>query len=350
VTELAAVILSYWCIDVNTDSRLLQKACEETMNSSSLRKILGLVLHLGNVVNTNGTRAKEKAAAIHLSSLLKLQQAKAYDRKTSFLEYVARILHRTNPGVAAQYRLELGSLSRAAIVQWSDTVAELAVLDEHLTELRRMALQLSSRGGATQQYNILSEEEETRLLHTTSLGRFALEADFRMISVHAEVNAAQLVFDQLVHYFGEAASDSKTRLDDSGGEGATSHNPTMTAPLILSCLAQFCSDLEVAMQRAEEHEKAKVRELRRSLAATTAKANAYTDPVATATTSATTAGGGGCGTVMSPSHAARGVVKARAKPKRSATPPQAAHPVVDWSSKIMGSEKAFRRSSYNNHV
>jgi Formin Homology 2 Domain len=331
------VHLSYCRVAVNADSRLLQKACEETMNSSSLRKILGLVLYLGNVVNTNGTRAKEKAAAIHLSSLLKLQQAKAYDRKTSFLEYAARVLHRTNPGVAAQYRLELGSLSRAANVQWSDTVAELAGLDEHLKELRQMALQLSSRGGATQQYSILSEEEETRLLHMTSLGRFAVKAGSRMISVHAEINAAKLVFDQLVHYFGEAASDSTTRLDDGENEGDTSHTTTMTAPLILSCLAQFCSDLEVAIKRAEEHDKAKVRELRRGLA--TAKTHASTDPVATSNAG---------GTVMSPSHAARGIVKARAKPKRSAMPQQASHP-ADWSSKIMGSEKAFRRSS-NNHL
>ena len=77
------------------------------MNSSSLRKILGLILHIGNAVNAMGTRGKDKAAAIQLTSLLKLNQAKAFDRKTSFLEYVARILQRNSPCVLLQYRQEL---------------------------------------------------------------------------------------------------------------------------------------------------------------------------------------------------------------------------------------------------
>ena len=99
--------------ELKSDARILRRACEEIMNSSSLRKILGLILHLGNTVNAAGVQGKCPASAIQLSSLLKLNQAKAFDKKTTFLEFVAVTLRRNYPSLLDQYRQEMPSLPRA---------------------------------------------------------------------------------------------------------------------------------------------------------------------------------------------------------------------------------------------
>ena len=229
------------------------------MNSSSLRHILGLILHLGNAINTTGTKAKDHASAIQLSSLMKLNHAKAFDKKTTFLEYVARILRRNCPSLLLQYRQDLASLSRAEKIQWKDSIAELESLDDNLTEIRKMALRmaLSSSSSTPLCANSsevdellaeLSSEEEVSLLQSTSLGRFTFEACLRMASVYAEIEAAKTVFGQMVHYFGEVNEDDEHP------------NPQE----ILCNLAKFCNDLDVAVERAIASEKAKARELRRA--------------------------------------------------------------------------------------
>jgi len=243
------------------DARILQRSCEEIMNSSSLRHILGLILHIGNAINTTGTKAKDHASAIQLSSLMKLNHAKAFDKKTTFLEYVARILRRNCPALLLQYRQDLASLSRAEKIQWNESIAELESLDDNLTEIRKMALRTalsSSSSSSTALGDNLSEvddllaelssEEEVSLLQSTSLGRFTFEACLRMASVYAEIEAAKTVFGQMVHYFGEVNEDDEHP------------NPQE----ILCNLAKFCNDLDVAVERAIASEKAKARELRRA--------------------------------------------------------------------------------------
>lgn len=269
------------------------------MNSSSLRKILGIVLYIGNHVNTSGMRGKDRVTAIQLSSLLKLQQAKTFDRKTSFLEYVVRILRRSSPGVLRLYRPEMPSLSRAANIQWAESVSELKALEENLAELRSMALQFGTENLQKQHphQDHIYTEKETSVLHLSSLGQFVLRASLLITTVYAEIDAANIVFDQLVHYFGESP-DPQTAKESSEA-----------APQILLYLSQFCADLDVAVDRAEEYEKARSRELRRG-----AYAAANLATISTETKEKTALS-------VSPSYASRGVVKARARPGRT-TPTQ----------------------------
>jgi hypothetical protein len=80
--------------DLRRDARLVQKACDEIMSSSRFRKILSIVLTLGNQLNTAGANGKEAAKAIALESLLKLDQAKSFDRQTTFLHFVIMSIRR----------------------------------------------------------------------------------------------------------------------------------------------------------------------------------------------------------------------------------------------------------------
>jgi hypothetical protein len=72
----------------------VELACDELKNSDHFRKLLGIVLNLGNHLNTAGTTGKQKAGAFSLNSLLELSQAKAFDKKTTFLQYVVLVVQR----------------------------------------------------------------------------------------------------------------------------------------------------------------------------------------------------------------------------------------------------------------
>ena len=63
---------------LESDVTLVEKACDELKESVSLRKLLGIVLNIGNRLNTAGPTRKGKAGAFTIKSLLKLNQAKAF--------------------------------------------------------------------------------------------------------------------------------------------------------------------------------------------------------------------------------------------------------------------------------
>ena len=44
--------------ELMTDTGILSAACKEVLNSSRLRKLMGMILTLGNQINTGGSRAK----------------------------------------------------------------------------------------------------------------------------------------------------------------------------------------------------------------------------------------------------------------------------------------------------
>ena len=89
------LFLNDW-IQYNLETLIIQKSCDELLNSVRLRQLLGIVLNIGNRLNTAGPTRKGKVGAFTMKSLLKLNQAKAFDRKTTFLHYVALIVQRHN--------------------------------------------------------------------------------------------------------------------------------------------------------------------------------------------------------------------------------------------------------------
>ena len=60
-------------------------ACKEVRESLRLRKLMALILRIGNHINTGGTG--KLAKGFTLAALLKLQEAKAFDKKTTVLQY-----------------------------------------------------------------------------------------------------------------------------------------------------------------------------------------------------------------------------------------------------------------------
>mmetsp|Transcript_26128 Transcript_26128/g.72030 ORF Transcript_26128/g.72030 Transcript_26128/m.72030 type:complete len:1119 (+) Transcript_26128:537-3893(+) len=210
---------------LRNDSHLVQKACEEIMSSGRLRKLLGVILELGNRLNTEGQSAtKEKAAAIRLESLARLSQGKAFDRKTTFLQFIVNSLRRSEPDML-QLQEDLPSLRQAERVDLDQMIEDVAQLEARVADIRQMALRMSG--------DAVSSEVEVELLSSSRIGRFALDSSLKMAALYHEVESAKLAHNGLVHYFGEGVGSSNT-----------------ATPSILSTVSSFWGDLESAVENA----------------------------------------------------------------------------------------------------
>lgn len=242
------------------DARLVQKACDEIMSSSRFRKILGIVLNLGNRLNTAGPVTKEPAEAVTLDSLLKLNQPKAFDKKTTFLQYIARVVRRNNASLC-HFKDDLAAVFIAEKILWESTLAELKRMENELESVRRLALyhalekdraQATSRGSvngdsvaAMSIPSKLSVQEEISLLGKTSIGDFTLHACASMAAVVDEINNAKRSYNALLLYFGE--------------EDNTSAQPND----VFRNISVFSKDFEAALTAVVENEKAQLREAKR---------------------------------------------------------------------------------------
>ena len=118
---------------------MISQACDQLSKSVRLRKLLGIVLNIGNRLNTAGPTKKGKAGAFTLDSLLKLNQAKAFDKKTTFLHYVIVILKRNNEQLLS-FKDDLPSVFKSEKIYWDQCLLDLEEAEDQVDNLRIGAL------------------------------------------------------------------------------------------------------------------------------------------------------------------------------------------------------------------
>lgn len=251
---------------------MVEKACDELNNSIRLRKFLGIVLNIGNRLNTAGQSGKAGAAAITVQSLLKLNQAKAFDKKTTFLHYVVLILKRNNEDLM-DFKDDLPNVGKADKIFWDQCLNELEEVENQLENVRMLALHQASlishaRWAKSYRKTIGNKEsndpedqslqstsdyftnsnvsmsltEEVEALRSTSIGRFALDAIKIVSSLRDRVEKTNTSYMVLLEYFGE---------DDK--------NSSIQPHELFQVMVQFCKNFDVARAEVEANEKTKVR-------------------------------------------------------------------------------------------
>ncbi|EEC47776.1 formin like protein [Phaeodactylum tricornutum CCAP 1055/1] len=258
------------CIqDIQKDTVVVEAACDELSNSIRLRQLLGIVLTFGNRLNTAGNR-KRKAGAFTLDSLLKLNQAKAFDKKTTFLQYIVLIVRRNNE-LLLRFKDDLPSVLQADKVFWDQCVSDLEEVENQLENVRRIALHQArqakiyrlprkkSRGEENEEdlsdADIsLSLEEEVEALRATPIGLFTLSAIKYVSSLRDKVEETKSKFASLLEYFGE---------DDK----------EMQPHQLFSIIVSFSRDFEKAKNQVFTEEKRKQREERKRQAKSNGLAN-----------------------------------------------------------------------------
>lgn len=235
----------------------IEKACDELSNSVRLRKLFGIVLNIGNRLNTAGPGEKRKAGAFSVKSLLKLNQAKAFDNKTTFLHFVVKVVQRNNEYLL-DFKDDLPTVVKACKIFWDQCVNELEEVETQLENVRKLALheaktkkvvyELPSKkkpqeGNDSDDLSIVSMslEEEVAMLRSTKIGLFALSAIKKVSQLRDRVETARNKFTRLLEYFGEDAGKSK-----------------MEPHELFEIISTFCRNFDAAREDVDRMEKAKV--------------------------------------------------------------------------------------------
>lgn len=249
------------CLDsLDADTAIVESACDELINSVRLRKLLGIVLNVGNRLNTAGVSGKGKAGAFSLESLLKLNHAKAFDKKTTFLHYIILVVQRNNE-LLLRVKDDLPTVMKAGRVFWDQLEQDLEEVENQLENVRKIALhqarlmtryRLRKKKKAHEtedDENSLSDssltlEEEVESLRASEIGLFTLGAIKKVSGLRDKVETTKQKFVKLREYFGE---DDKQEMQP--------HD-------IFNIIATFCRDFEKAKEEVSNNMKKKLREER----------------------------------------------------------------------------------------
>ena len=229
-------------------------------NSVRLRQLLGIVLTFGNRLNTAGKGTKKKAGAFTLDSLLKLNQAKAFDKKTTFLNYIVQIVQRNNE-LLLRFRDDLPTIFKADKVFWDQCVNDLEEVENQLENVRRIALYQARQAKKFRRQKkkkhheegdddeslsdmSLSLEEEVEALRSSPIGLFTLSAIKKVSFLRDRVEGTKVKFQKLLEYFGEDEKNTQP------------HE-------LFSTMVKFCRDFDKAKEQVFADEKKKKREERK---------------------------------------------------------------------------------------
>jgi hypothetical protein len=247
------------CIqDIRKEALLVGKACEELHNSVRLRKLLGIILTFGNRLNTAGN-GKRKAGAFTLDSLLKLNQAKAFDKKTTFLNYIVLIVRRNNE-LLLNFKSDLPTVFEADKIFWDQCIADLEEVENQLENVRKIALYQAQQAQSfrrrrktkprddpdeslSDSEEALSLEEEVEMLRATPIGMFTLTAIKYVSTLRDNVENTKEMFARLLEYFGE--EERKLQPHE-----------------LFSIIVQFSRDFDKAKEQVFASENKKLREER----------------------------------------------------------------------------------------
>lgn len=243
--------------DIYRDTVAIESACDELCNSVRLRQLLGIVLTFGNRLNTAGN-GQRKAGAFTLDSLLKLNQAKAFDKKTTFLHYIILIVRRNNE-LLLNFKDDLPTVFEADKVYWDQCVNDLEEVENQLENVRKIALYQARQAVSFRQRRkkreddeeslsdadvSLSLAEEVEALRATPIGMFTLSAIKYVSSLRDKVEDTKAKYSRLLEYFGEE-------------EGK------MQPHELFSTIVVFSRDFDKAKETVFEQEKKKMREERK---------------------------------------------------------------------------------------
>ena len=249
--------------DIQQDAFTVEGACDELVSSVRMRQLLGFVLEFGNRLNTAGSGRKQKAGAFTLDSLLKLNQAKAFDKKTTFLNYLVQIVQR-NHELLLQFKDDLPTVFKADKIFWDQCVSDLEEVENQLENLRKISLYQARQHMAyrlrkknkQQQHRDDDEEslsdgefnftleEEVDMLRATPVGLFTLSAIKYISALRGKVEETKQKFANVLEYFGE-------------------EDKNMQPHELFNVIVQFSRDFDKAKEQVAQIQKRKLRDERK---------------------------------------------------------------------------------------
>lgn len=118
--------------DLTSSVRTLNSACDELRSSDKLRKLMAMILTVVNQINTGGEG--NLATGFTLDALLKLNEAKAFDKKTSVLHYVVKLVKK-NDETLLSFQIDLGHVIPAESVLLDTVVGDIKGIENELEDV-----------------------------------------------------------------------------------------------------------------------------------------------------------------------------------------------------------------------
>ncbi len=180
----------------------IENACDDVKMSLRLKKVLKTILKVGNQMNDG-----DDNIGFTLDSLLKLQSAKAFDKKTSILQYVIILIYRNDENCLL-FPEDLSHIHEASRITLDSITAERTVLAQGLDACNAAIAEC------------LKEDTARGVSNSTeNMVVFLNKAKVIMNEFEVAIDNLKAKFSSVLAYFGE--------------------EPTMTSQDFFSTLAKF---------------------------------------------------------------------------------------------------------------
>jgi hypothetical protein len=201
--------------EIKPDLETICQASVQLQKSKHLKKLLELVLAIGNHMNMGNVRIGQ-AQGFQISFLCQLRGLRTTDGKSSLLHFLAGLVERKFPQVL-EFHDDLPHCTQAARVSGQTLEVEMNELSQGLRDIRRDLSEISSR-----------DKLPGDRFQTVMLG-FLSEAGGSMSDLLRLYSRMKQEFRQVVQFFGE--DPARTRIDD-----------------FFSIFASFMTDFKKAIQ------------------------------------------------------------------------------------------------------
>ena len=132
--------------ELKTKISKLENACDDVKLSLRLKKVLKTILKVGNQLNDG------EQHGFTLDSLLKLNSAKAFDKKTSVLQYVISLIFRSDNADCLKFPEDLSHVNEASRITLDSIASEKQILrdefDTNFAVVLEMEEKESGSGGS----------------------------------------------------------------------------------------------------------------------------------------------------------------------------------------------------------
>jgi hypothetical protein len=222
--------------DIRESVELLTRASDEIRSSTRLLKLLAMVLTLGNYINTGETKG---SGGFMIDALLELDKAKAFDKKTSVLQYLVRLV-KQNDDSLLKVKEDLKYVERAQNLTVDSISNDMTVLTE---ELKRVTESANKQGEYIRKQHVDQAVDDksdanVSVSSKTPMETFVESAATQIRELTSAMDSLKSKYSLLLEYFGE---DNNKKSSDFFGT-----------------FSKFLTNFDGAIQLVENQEKAKV--------------------------------------------------------------------------------------------
>merc|ERR1712150_101319 len=175
-------------------------ASKSLRHSKKMKKVLELILALGNYMNSN---KKGPCYGFKLQSLDSLTITKTSDKKENLVHYLAKLVHEKFPELK-EFASELKYLEKAVQISVENILTDVKELEKGMELTKR---ELGNRLNTPMNATTTNEQQRLKQEQNQILQNFVDRANDLVIKLKTDSSNAQTAFKECADYYGE---DSKS--------------------------------------------------------------------------------------------------------------------------------------------